>query len=143
MSVFEALFETVFVPPAVIQELSHPKPGVRAVDPLAVSVFVLQSPVNMIDVAALRQKRLGAGEAEALVVAREVGADAVVLDDEAARKAARAMGFRIVGALGLWCEAKRHGLTPTVAPLIDRLEREIQFRVSAALRRAVLKSAGE
>ena len=39
--------------------------------------------------------------------------------------------------------AKRERLIPAAAPLIVRLEREIEFRVSASLRESVLRDSGE
>jgi predicted nucleic acid-binding protein len=87
--------------------------------------------------------RLQAGEIAALSLAVERKAEAVLMDELAGRAAAAALGLRTTGLLGILREAKERALIPAVAPLLDRLEKEAQFWISASLRRMVLKAAGE
>lgn len=47
------------------------------------------------------RERLGQGEAEAVALARELGAEVLILDDATARRAAEAEGLTVVGLLGL------------------------------------------
>ena len=84
-----------------------------------------------------------AGEIAALSLAVEVRADAVLMDETAGRHAAVSLGLRPVGLLGLLLEAKQRSLIPALAPLLDRLEKEAQFWISAPLRASVLTDAGE
>jgi uncharacterized protein len=51
--------------------------------------------------AAQRQYGLGAGEMSAIVLAKEIGANAVLLDDFRAREVAKAEGLDILGSVGL------------------------------------------
>lgn len=48
-----------------------------------------------------------------------------------------------MGVLGTLLRAKRKGLLDEVKPLIGRLERELGFFISPALRENVLRQAGE
>jgi hypothetical protein len=64
---------------------------------------------------------LGAGEAAAITLARALGA-VVVLDDRRARRAARSLGLRVIGSVGLLVQARRGGLIPAVLPLVHELE---------------------
>lgn len=50
------------------------------------------------------------GEAECIVLAAELGADLVILDDGAARLEALARGARVVGTVGILLRADERGL---------------------------------
>ncbi|MBI5303457.1 MAG: DUF3368 domain-containing protein [Chloroflexi bacterium] len=64
---------------------------------------------------------LDRGEAEAIVLAQELGADLVIIDERIARKHARRLGLKLTGTLGVLLEAKEHGFISAVKPLIEEL----------------------
>jgi hypothetical protein len=86
---------------------------------------------------------LDVGEAEAITLAEEIKADIVLIDEMAGRETARISGFTVLGTLGLLLRAKRSGLLPSVAPLLDRLRSELNFFISDELRRTILRQAEE
>ena len=49
----------------------------------------------------------------------------------------------MIGLLGLLVRARQRGLIPAVAPLLDALERDAGFWMTADLKRRVLEQAGE
>ena len=87
--------------------------------------------------------RLQAGEVAALSLAVERQAAAVLMDELAGRNAAAALGLRAIGLLGILRDAKESSLIPAVAPLLDRLEKEADFWISASLRATILEAVGE
>jgi predicted nucleic acid-binding protein len=66
----------------------------------------------------------------------------VLLDDALARRIAQAAGLKVWGTLKILLEAKSHGLTETVAPLVNRLEAAGMW-ISGDIRKRVLALAGE
>ncbi len=87
--------------------------------------------------------RVGLGEAEAIILAREIGADAiVVLDDATARRLAEQEGCRVVGLLGLLVVAKQRGMLSTVRPLLDAM-RNSGFFVGDELYARILRQVDE
>ena len=66
----------------------------------------------------------------------------LILDDALGRRAADLLGVKLTGTLGLLLDAKKRGLIPGIAPLLDGLDR-LRFRVSPVTRAAILKLAGE
>lgn len=85
---------------------------------------------------------LGLGEGEVLsLAAATVGARAI-LDDGAARRCAGALNVPVRGTLGVVLEAKRAGLVPAVAPLIEALRSTGLFLSDSLVQRA-LALAGE
>lgn len=86
--------------------------------------------------------RVGLGEAEAIVLAQQIHAHAVVLDDATTRQVAEQEGCPVVGLLGLLVDGKRRGLLSTVKPLLDAM-REAGFFVGEELYTAILRQVGE
>ena len=82
------------------------------------------------------------GEAEVLVLAKELEADLILLDEEKARKSAIIAGFNVMGLLGLFNLAKNIGLIHEVRPLINELMTK-KFRISDKVIEEALKKAGE
>lgn len=63
---------------------------------------------------------LGRGESAVLAFALEIGGIAIV-DDRDARRAAGALGTRVLGTLGVVLRSRREGRIPEAAPLIREL----------------------
>ena len=85
---------------------------------------------------------MGKGEAEAIVLARELQADVLILDDATARRVAEAEGRNVVGLLGLLLHAKLHGLVGAVKPILDDMV-EAGFFLDDSLYRSILSHARE
>jgi predicted nucleic acid-binding protein len=91
------LFEAVFVPEAVRTELRPPA-----------WLDIRPVPVDADDNPTLRA--LDDGERAALVLARALSADLLLMDDRAAVAVAHAQGFAVTGTLGVLDLAARRGL---------------------------------
>lgn len=136
------LYGEVVVPPAVLAELEVTPPGLSPVDLSGYAFISTQAPHDIALVTSLR-KRLDPGEAEAIALGVELHADFVLIDEALGRRVAKEHQLMPVGVVGVLVQAKDFGLIPVVAPLLDRLEREIGFRLSPEVRQAGLRLAGE
>lgn len=85
---------------------------------------------------------LDLGECEAIVLAEEIPADQVILDDRVAREVAVARGLPVIGTFGVLLVAKAEGIIPTVKPILDAL-RVHGARISQPLYRLMLTAARE
>jgi len=141
LHILRALTGGVIVPPAVVDELGEGRAlGVSLPDLTTLGWVTVRRPVS--EVAVPLVTNLGAGEAEALMLALELREAVVVLDDALARRVAETLGLNVTGTLGLLLDAKRAGLITAVGPLLDQLE-ALRFRLAPHTRTAVLKLAGE
>lgn len=131
LDLLRALFDHAYVPTAVAGEV-------------APSVGVLPSwiEVHPVFTSPAISPLLHAGERAAISLAVQLGADFVILDDLAGRKAAERMGLAATGSLGLLVRAKRDGVIREVNPLMDAMIAAGLF-VSDALYRQILSIAGE
>ncbi|MCB0532446.1 MAG: DUF3368 domain-containing protein [Saprospiraceae bacterium] len=89
------------------------------------------------------RKIVDPGEAEAIVVAMETGADLLLIDERLGRQVAKDYDIPVLGILGILKIAKKKSCINLVKPLLDRLISEAGFRVSANLYREVLTDVGE
>ena len=60
---------------------------------------------------------LGDGESEAIALAQEMNADLLLMDEKLGRAAARALGLRLTGLIGVLIEAKKSGILPDAVQL--------------------------
>lgn len=90
----------------------------------------------------LLEFQIDKGEASAIALALEIGADLVILDDFKARIAAERMGLQITGTLGAIIKAKKNGIIESIRPALEKLIKT-DFRLSDALIEEALKEAGE
>ncbi len=127
------LFTRVVVPPTVFRELQQPNapPLVRQWAGSMPSWASIQAPTTLslsLDV--------DAGELEAICLAREINAAAVLMDDRAGRIAARQCGLAVVGTIGLLEQAAARGWLD-LPQVIDRL-RQTNARLDLDLIRTAL-----
>jgi hypothetical protein len=141
LHVLPALAGQIVIPPAVAEELSTGRlAGVSLPDPTTLDWVTIRRPTSAAAVPLVTD--LGPGEAEVLMLALEARDAIVVLDDALARRAAAMLGLRVTGTLGLLLDAKRAGLIPAIAPILDQLH-ALRFRLASHTRSAVLALAGE
>lgn len=136
------LFQEVLIPPAVELELASPPSGIALVDVAQWDFIRVEAPADRVRVDEFARS-LDPGESEALALAVERSADAVLIDERAGRNKARNVGLVVIGTLGILVRVKQKKLLDRVEPLLDRLQDELGFFVSNQLRDEILKLAGE
>ena len=85
---------------------------------------------------------LDIGEAETIILAREIEADWVLMDEKKGRRKLTQMGIRKVGTMGILLKAKQVGLLSVIRPEIERLCQQ-SFSISQGVIEAVLRQANE
>lgn len=87
--------------------------------------------------------QLDLGEAQAIILAKELEADILIIDERKGRKTATEYGLRIIGLLGVLIQAKKKGYIENLKPILNKLIEEIGFRVSKNLYSRILKEVDE
>lgn len=136
IDILPALFERVILPAAVRNELSHPKA------PAAVRHWILAPPpwVEVRDAPSAHDpdlESLDAGEESAILLAIELHADLLLMDDDVGAVAARAKGLEVTGTLGVLSRAAQLYLLD-LRDAFDRINRT-NFRVRKEVMDNLLK----
>jgi predicted nucleic acid-binding protein len=128
--VLPAMYGQVVVPPAVVTELTRDR------TPDIVKKWLEDKP-DWLHVQAPTQtsarirQDLGEGERQAIELALEMGADALLVDDRDARHEAQKHGVAVLGTLRVLADASEHGFAD-LAVAFSRL-RKTNFRASDQL----------
>jgi len=129
------LYDQVFIPKIIQQELSHiksPKVVQKWIE-TPPDWLVIQSVAPFLD---LDLEVLDPGERSAIILAEQLDANLVLVDDALGRTIARSRGLRVTGLLGILDEAARRNLVDFPAA-INRLQKTT-FRVSSVLIESIL-----
>ena len=108
------LYGSIVIPPAVSAELHA-----NGIFLTADWVEVIE-PRNRAAVDGLRAE-LDAGESEAIVLAQQLKASLLLMDERLGRRAAIQLGLDVTGLLGILAEGKKRGLISSCAPLLDSM----------------------
>lgn len=133
-SALPRLFRQVLIPPTVFQELQQPNtpPLVRQWAASLPKWVAIQKPKS-----ANLPLDVDVGELEAICLAQEIHADAVLMDDRAGRKAAISCGLAVVGTISVLEQAAARGFIE-LPQTMERL-RQTNVRIDAELIRAALE----
>lgn len=132
----------VYIPEAAYVETQQYSDKAAEVIALAAQEWLTVSAVGNRQAVQLLLADMDLGEAEAIVLAAELSADKVVLDDMDARRFAQRIGLAIVGTVGLLLSARLRGDIPSLQAELDRLE-GFGFWIHPELVTRVLRTAGE
>lgn len=115
------IFGTVIIPQEVYNEVTVGNyPAARLVP---VASWIEVQPVGSIEMvqAVQVQTDLDLGECAAIVLAQELKADQLLIDDLDARKLAKSIGLPLIGTVGVLLLAKENGLIFSVKDVMDEL----------------------
>jgi predicted nucleic acid-binding protein len=139
----QKIYGRIVIPCAVHEELLDERAGETVVTAVLSATWLeIRSVQNQQLVDELRT-RVNIGEAEAIALAVEVEATRLLIDERLGRQAAKDLGLKIIGVLGILLLAKRQNLIKAVKPVMDDLINQANFRISSQLYINVLSEADE
>lgn len=145
LELLRLLYQTIIIPEEVYTELvlkgGPNNPG--ATDVQAGVWIETRKVTNRALVQQLLTSTLHSGEAAAIVLAHELNAGLLLIDEEEGRYLATRVGVPRIGLLGVLLDAKAAGLIPLVRPVLDALRAGPNFWVSQRVYVDTLRRAGE
>jgi predicted nucleic acid-binding protein len=146
LDIVQLVIGELWIPDAVFREVVTDGVGwteaAQAQEEIAKRTWILRRSIrDTVIQAPLRN--LGAGEREAVILARQYGLD-LIMDDLKGRRSAVACGCsdRLTGSLGILMKAKRMGALSEIGSLIERIRKK-GAHYSPALIQTCLKEVGE
>jgi hypothetical protein len=141
LELLPALFGVVHIPVAVHTELHSNPEKVGSVELMTAPWLRVATVKNGLAVQLLGNE-LDPGESEAIVLAHEMQAGLLLMDERRGRRRAVEGGLAVTGTLGILIEARTRGFVGSLRPLLDRL-RALPFRMTPALYMEALRKVGE
>jgi predicted nucleic acid-binding protein len=138
LSILKELFQKLLVPTAVWEEITAKEHEKSIFDKIG---WIETRSVRNTEMAVLLEKLIGRGEAEAIVLAKELKAT-LLMDDAKARKYAKLLNVEVIGTLGLLKLAKNHGLISSVGETVNDMLAE-GYYIGDRLIKKILKDVGE
>lgn len=136
------LFGEILVPKAVYDEVvgaGKKRSGVKAV---AEADWIIVQEVEDKSRVDYLLTQLDLGEAEAIILAQEVQAGLVLVDERKARAIAQRLNLEVVGTAGLLLLLKEQAVITEVRPLLNKL-RALDFRLGDRVYNYIILQAGE
>ncbi len=140
LELLNKLFQKVIIPEAVYKEVveeGKDKPGATEVKKTINQWIEVREVKNLDEVKALRAI-LDYGEAEVVVLAQEIKADLLILDNKEPRIFAKHLGFKLIGTIGVLILAYEKGYLKNPIEKILKL-REKGFYISDRLLKEIIE----
>lgn len=136
------LYGRLSIPPAVGDEVVASGRGRPGAGEVSTAVWIETVEVRDATAVQLLRERLDLGESQAIVLAIELNADLLLIDEARGRRVSEARGLNKSGTVGVLIVAKRRRLIAAVTPLLNGLQAS-GFRMSRELYRTARRLAGE
>jgi predicted nucleic acid-binding protein len=138
-----SLFGKVIMPDSVYQEIVVTGSGLPGSEEIRMADWVdVRSCKDLLFVNRLMEE-LDPGESEAIVLAVEIHANIILMDEDLGRKIALRYQLQPLGVLGILLKSKSAGMIPLVRPLMDALIHQAHFFIHPKLYQDVLDLSGE
>lgn len=116
LSLLPDLFGQVYIPKAVYQEIKSKKAfGYQEIDSDFIKTIEIKGTMYL----GFLLNDLDLGEAEAILLATEINADVLIIDERLGYKIAQSKGINAIGTLSILLMAKEQGIIKSVKPLLD------------------------
>jgi uncharacterized protein len=142
LDLLQSLYGQLSIPPGVKEEVVDFGQGLAGAVEVDSAEWIEAVDVHNQTAVNLLREQLDAGESQAIVLAIELHATLLLIDEARGRRIAQAQGLNVTGTVGTLVAAKRRGLIEAVTPLLDKLV-AAGFYMSGELHRTAQVLAGE
>ena len=121
LDLLSKLYDQVFIPRAVYEEVCMEGESRIGAKSLKSADFFHIVSIKNSEARQFLSTSLHKGEIEVMILAKELEADLIIIDDYQARKHAKFLGLKITGTLGILLKAKKKNLIENIKPFLDTL----------------------
>ena len=140
LDLLKQLYKQIHIPFAVYHEIEAGKTK---------GFYKDLSKVDWIKITEIKDKQavkyflgLDSGEAEAIILASEINADLIILDEKLGRFHAKNAELKVTGTIGILIKAKSDGLITELKPLLNELT-DKDVWISEKLKNEIIEKVGE
>jgi len=118
LDILKELFHTVIIPEAVYNEIRAKESyGYKEVESDFINVEQIKGKIY----SDLLFNQIDLGETETIILAKEINADFVIIDDNMAYRIATNSGLNVTRTLSVLLRAKEKGIIREIKPIIDEM----------------------
>ena len=128
------LWGKLYIPEAVLVEVLKKEPGYREIEKAVQEGWIIAKEAQNRTVVEALSEIFGPGESECLALAKEIGAQLLIIDEQRGRKMAKRLGLKITGVVGMLVMAmQKDMLAPEELGSSVELLQKFGFRLSKEL----------
>ena len=142
LEILRKIFTEIFIPNAVYEDLTIKGMGKAGITEIETASWIKKQKARDKELVKKLNTILHLGECEAIVLAKELKADFLILDDKEARSFAKKDGLNAIGLLAVLLRAKELGVIKELKPILNNLRRN-DFFMDESLYREILQKANE
>lgn len=143
LDLLERVYGEIIIPPKVYEEIIGIQQFGISIEPILLADWIKVLGLKDPNGTAKLRSVVDEGEAEAIALALEIGADQVLIDERLGAKVAESMGLSVVGLLGVLLKAKDKNILQQVRPVLDDLVEKAGFWIGPKVRERFLLLASE
>lgn len=118
LDILKELFHTVIIPEAVYSEIRAKESyGYKEVESNFINVEKIKGKIY----SELLFNQIDLGETETIILAKEINADFVIIDDNMAYRIATNSGLNVTRTLSVLLRAKEKGIIGEIKPILDEM----------------------
>lgn len=122
LDILKELYHKVYIPNEVYLEIEAGKHKEYYIDLAAIEWIQISKIQNAKSLSFFLD--LDKGEAEAIVLANEINADLLILDETLGRFHAKHIGLNVTGTIGILLKAKENGIIDKIKPILIELSQK-------------------
>lgn len=143
LNLIRQLYGQITIPQAVWDEIVVKGEGQPGAEEIRFSDWIQVQPAKNRALIRSFQQDLDSGEAEAIVLALEIEANLLLMDERIGRETATYFGLQVIGLIGVLIESKNHGYIDAVKPVLIHLRTRAGFYIKPALYQRILREQNE
>ncbi|MCU0445278.1 MAG: DUF3368 domain-containing protein [Microscillaceae bacterium] len=141
LDILQKLYQQIIIPTGVLEEIETGKAKDFYTDLKQLDWIVIQQVKNT-QALNILETELDKGEAEVIILAQEIKADLVILDERLARNYASIKNISYTGSFGVLIKAKQQHIITEVKPFLEQAQNN-GIRMNEAVINLILQKANE
>jgi predicted nucleic acid-binding protein len=121
LDILKKMYGEVIIPEAVYRELSAKPESVCKIAVDRSLDWILVKEIQNQMAKSMYKTQLHEGEVEVMILAQEINADVVIIDDANAKKHAKYLDLPVTGTLGVLIKAKQQGYVKELKPILYQM----------------------
>ncbi len=138
LDILEKLFGRIIIPEAVAKEIKEKEKKFKGVEEVLNSNFIEVQKIHNDTFSNNLKIDLDDGEAEAIVLAKELKIRLILLDELSARSLCKYHDLDALGTIGCLILAKEKGIVSTIKPFLDGIREKGNFWIKETLYESII-----